>query len=74
MYFKELELKNFRNYRDQKIEFDSKLNLIMGDNAQGKTNLLESLFIMGLGKSFKTNNDREMIRFGCDLARITAKP
>ena len=72
MYFKELELKNFRNYRDQKIEFDPKLNLIMGDNAQGKTNLLEALFIMGLGKSFKTNNDKEMIQFGFDQAKASS--
>ena len=63
MYFKSIELNNFRNYTDLKLEFDPKLNLIIGDNAQGKTNLLESLFIMGLGKSFKTNNDKEMIMF-----------
>ena len=69
MYFKQIELKNFRNYKDQKVEFDPKLNLILGDNAQGKTNLLESLFIMGLGKSFKTNNDKEMIAFGEKIAR-----
>ena len=69
MYFKSLELKNFRNYTDQKIEFDPKLNLIIGDNAQGKTNLLEGLFIMGLGKSFKTNNDKEMIYFNEKFAR-----
>ena len=69
MYFRQIELKNFRNYKDQKVVFDPKLNLILGDNAQGKTNLLESLFIMGLGKSFKTNNDKEMIYFGEKAAR-----
>ena len=69
MYFRQIELKNFRNYKDQKVVFDPKLNLILGDNAQGKTNLLESLFIMGLGKSFKTNNDKEMIAFGEKAAR-----
>ena len=72
MYFKSVEIKNFRNYTEQKVEFDPKLNLILGDNAQGKTNLLESLFIMGLGKSFKTNNDKEMIRAGCDHSKVTS--
>ncbi len=72
MYFKSIEINNFRNYRDEKVEFDPKLNLILGDNAQGKTNLLEALFIMGLGKSFKTNNDKEMIRDGCDFSKVTS--
>ena len=71
MYFKEIELNNFRNYRQQRVEFDPKLNIILGDNAQGKTNLLESLFIMGLGKSFKTNNDKEMIAFGEEFAKAS---
>ena len=72
MYFKSVELKNFRNYKDQKVEFDPKLNIILGDNAQGKTNLLESLFIMGLGRSFKTTNDKEMIAFGEDFSRASS--
>ena len=70
MYFKSVELKNFRNYKDQRAEFDPSLNIILGDNAQGKTNLLESLYIMGLGKSFKTSADKEMIAFGEDMARV----
>ena len=72
MYFKSVELKNFRNYRDQRAEFDPSLNIILGDNAQGKTNLLESLYIMGLGKSFKTGNDKEMIAFGEEFSRAKA--
>ncbi len=70
MYFRSTELKDFRNYTHQKLEFDKDLNLFLGSNAQGKTNILEALFAMGLGKSFRTNNDKEMIRFGCDMARI----
>lgn len=69
MYFKQIRLENFRNYGNQTIEFHEKLNLILGQNAQGKTNLLESLFIMGLGKSFRTNKDSDMIAFGKDFAR-----
>ncbi|MBQ9825841.1 MAG: DNA replication/repair protein RecF [Firmicutes bacterium] len=72
MYFKSVELNNFRNYKDQKVEFDPDLNIILGDNAQGKTNLLESLFIMGLGRSFKTTNDKEMIAFGEDFSRASS--
>ena len=72
MYFKSVELKNFRNYKEQTIEFDPELNIILGDNAQGKTNLLESLFIMGLGKSFKTSNDKEMIAFGEEFSRASS--
>ncbi len=64
MYFKKIKINNFRNYKELDLEFDKKLNLITGHNAQGKTNLIESLFIMGLGKSFRTNKDQEMIAFG----------
>lgn len=70
MYFKSVQLNNFRNYKDIKVEFDRNLNLFLGRNAQGKTNLLESLFIMGLGKSFRTNNDKEMITFGADFSKV----
>lgn len=70
MYFKEIELTNFRNYENQKIDFHDKVNIITGKNAQGKTNLLEALYIMSLGKSFRTAKDNEMIRFGSDLARV----
>lgn len=70
MYFKEIELHNFRNYEDQKIKFNDKVNIIIGNNAQGKTNLIEGLYIMSLGKSFRTSKDNEMIRFGTELARV----
>ena len=73
MYFKNIELKNFRNYKDLKIEFDKNLNIILGHNAQGKTNLLESIYITGMGKSFRTNKDEEMINFYSDFARVRAE-
>ena len=69
MIFQNIKLENFRNYGSQTIAFHDKLNLFLGQNAQGKTNLLESLFIMGLGKSFRTNKDSDMIAFGKDYAR-----
>ena len=72
MYFKSVSLENFRNYERLSLEFDEKLNLFLGKNAQGKTNLLESLFIMGLGKSFRTNNDRDMIKFSSSNAKASS--
>ena len=70
MYFKELELVNFRNYESLKIGFHEKVNILLGENAQGKTNLIEALYIMSLGKSFRTSKDNDMIRFGADFARV----
>lgn len=69
MYLKRIELKNFRNYEEEAVEFHNKVNIITGKNAQGKTNLLESLYIMSLGKSFRTSKDSEMIGFNKDFCR-----
>lgn len=65
-----MELSNFRNYENQKIYFHKNVNIIVGNNAQGKTNLIEGLYIMSLGKSFRTAKDSEMIGFGCNMARV----
>ncbi|MBR2546624.1 MAG: DNA replication/repair protein RecF [Eubacterium sp.] len=70
MFIKELKLKNFRNYKDLTIDFDERVNLITGQNAQGKTNLIESLYISSIGRSFRTAHDSEMIRFGEEGAYI----
>lgn len=70
MYIKELELKNFRNYEDLNIKFDENINFIIGNNAQGKTNLIESIFICSIGKSFRTSKDSDMIGFEKDFAKI----
>lgn len=69
MYLSKVELKNFRNYQQEAVEFHSKVNIITGKNAQGKTNLLESLYIMSLGKSFRTSKDTEMIGFDKEFCR-----
>lgn len=73
MYLKEIKIINFRNYSKEEVKFHKKVNIITGNNAQGKTNLLESLYIMCLGKSFRTNKDVEMIRFGEDLCKVKSK-
>ena len=70
MNLTEIELRNFRNYEYAKLEFDPGVNLIVGDNAQGKTNLLEAIGYLGSGKSFRALKTSEMVRFQADFADI----
>lgn len=70
MHIKEIQLTNFRNYQQLSARFDPGVNLFYGQNAQGKTNLLESIYLTSMGKSFRTAKDRDMIRFGADFFRI----
>ena len=65
-----LKLRNFRNYEELCVEFAPGVNLIVGDNAQGKTNLLEAIGYLGSGKSFRAQKTAEMLRFGADFADI----
>ena len=71
MKIRSLKLKDFRNYEDLEIEFSDQTNIIHGDNAQGKTNILEALYVSGTTKSHKGAKDREMIRFGMNEAHIS---
>jgi len=71
MYFKEVSLNYFRNYEEQRVSFDENVNIFVGENAQGKTNLIESLYVMGLGKSFRTNKDSDMIGFDKPYAKVS---
>ena len=70
MYIKKIKLENFRNYEKQEIIFNKNINNIFGDNAQGKTNILEAIFICGLGKSFRTNQDKELININKDYSNV----
>jgi DNA replication and repair protein RecF len=63
MIIKSVDLNNFRNYKDLSVEFDKGTNILYGNNAQGKTNLLEALYMSGTSKSYKGAKDREMINF-----------
>lgn len=63
MFINKLSLNNFRNYSNQIIEFNSNINVIYGNNAQGKTNIIEAIFLCSMGKSFRTSKDSELIRF-----------
>ena len=70
MYIEKIKLENFRNYEKEEIEFDKNINIIYGDNAQGKTNILESIFVCSLGKSFRTNKDKELINKNKNYSKI----
>ena len=70
MNLQELSLRSFRNYGEVRLEFNPGVNLIVGDNAQGKTNLLEAISYLGSGKSFRAQKTSEMVRFGDDFAEI----
>ena len=65
-----IQLKNFRNYIDCSVKFDPFINILIGQNAQGKTNLLEAIYILSMSKSFKTKVIDEMIYFDQDFAKI----
>ena len=71
MELKEILLRDFRNYECVSLGFDPGVNLIVGNNAQGKTNLLEAISYLGTGKSFRAQRSAEMVRFGADFADIT---
>lgn len=73
MYINELHLKNFRNYERLHIEFDRHVNVIIGENAQGKTNLLEAIYLLAFTKSYRTNHDRELIKWDTEFAKINAE-
>ena len=62
MYIKSLELNNFRNYEKLNIKFDDGTNILYGDNAQGKTNILESIYFASTTKSHRLNKDKDLIK------------
>ena len=70
MKIQSVELNNFRNYTNSKVNFEEGLNFIVGKNAQGKTNLLESVYISSVGKSPKNSKDKQIIKFNSERAKI----
>ena len=70
MIVKSLELNHFRNYTNLEIDFEAGTNILYGDNAQGKTNILEAIYLSGTTKSHKGSKDKEMIQFGEDESHI----
>ena len=72
MYIDHLEVKNFRIYEELSVDFDPRVNLIVGRNAQGKTNLIEAVYMTSMGRSFRTARDSDVIRFGQERAHVKA--
>ena len=63
MWLKHLSIQHFRNYQELEVEFHPGLNIFLGQNAQGKTNILESIYFLALTRSHRTRNDRDLIYF-----------
>ena len=73
MILKEVTLQNFRNYPSLSVSFSDGINVFLGENAQGKTNLMEAIYALALARSPRTSNEKEMIRWQEDSAKITGK-
>ena len=63
MIIKSIELANYRNYENLQLSFDKGVNILYGDNAQGKTNVLEAIYVSATTKSHKGSKDKEIIKF-----------
>jgi len=70
MTLKSIFLQNFRNYQAEELKFNGDTTIIIGPNTSGKTNLIEAIFLLATGKSFRTDKDIQMINFKQDLARV----
>ena len=68
-----IRLEHFRNYQELDLEFDPGVNLIVGENAQGKTNLLEAISYLGSGKSFRAQKNSELVQFGAEFSKIEGR-
>ena len=64
-------LENFRNYRNLELDFDDSRNIIVGENAQGKTNLIEAIYLTAFARSFRTGNSADLVTFGADSGRVS---
>lgn len=70
---KELQLLQFRNLKKKSLDFSGKMTIVLGPNASGKTNILEGLYLLSTGKSFKAKLETEIISYGKELARVKGK-
>ena len=73
MIVKNLILRNFRNYDYAKVDFDPKLNVIVGENAAGKTNLVEAIYFLSLARSFRTTETGELIKNKRQFSQVEAR-
>lgn len=70
MWISNIKIKNFRNYTDEKIELNKNINVFYGENAQGKTNIIEAIYLTAMGKSYRTKKESEMINFNSQNSLI----
>ncbi|MEM5841710.1 DNA replication/repair protein RecF [Bacillus sp. LMB3902] len=73
MYIQNLTLSSYRNYERLDLQFENKVNVIIGENGQGKTNLMEAIYVLAMAKSHRTSNDKELIRWDEDYAKIEGR-
>ena len=73
MELESLTLKNYRNYGDLTLEFSDGVNVFLGENAQGKTNLLESIYVLALARSHRTSSDKDLIQWSEKEATISGR-
>jgi len=70
MHLETIEMKNFRNYESAELSFSPSINVLIGENAQGKTNLIESIYFLAMARSHRTAKDRELIRWESDFSKV----
>ena len=70
MWISKVKINNFRNYKEQEIELEKNVNVFYGENAQGKTNIIEAIFLCSMGKSFRAKQDKEMIKLDAQEAMV----
>ena len=70
MWIKKIKINNFRNYKEQEINLEKNINVFFGENAQGKTNIIEAIYLCSMGKSFRTQKDKELINIDNENAII----
>ena len=70
MYISHIKLQNFRNYKELSLDLNPNINIFYGDNGQGKTNVIEAVFLCGMGKSFRTNKEQELIRLEENFSEV----
>lgn len=70
MYIERLKLNGYRNYEQVDLQFSKNINVFIGENAQGKTNVMEAIYVLAMAKSHRTSNDKELIRWDAEYGKI----
>ncbi|TFE01430.1 DNA replication/repair protein RecF [Jeotgalibacillus salarius] len=73
MHIEQLKLTHYRNYEGLTLSFDNNVNVILGENAQGKTNVMESIYVLAMAKSHRTSNDKDLIQWNEEYAKIEGR-